>query len=52
LTLTPKKYANFKINGENSFVILEMIRIFGMLSPSHQYDTVEILDLILRHLGR
>ncbi len=48
----PKEYANFKINGENSFAILEMIRIFGMLSPSHQYDTVEILDLILKHLGR
>ena len=43
-----KEFAYFKINKENSFIILEMVKIFGMLSPSHQYDTVEILDLIIR----
>jgi hypothetical protein len=44
----PKEFAYFKINKDNSFIILEMVKIFGMLSPSHQYDTVEILELIIR----
>lgn len=44
----PKEFAYFKINKENSFIVLEMVKIFGMLSPSHQYDTVEILNLIIR----
>tara|TARA_Y100000310_G_C20658996_1_gene803598 strand:- start:209 stop:1009 length:801 start_codon:yes stop_codon:yes gene_type:complete len=43
-----KEFANFKINEDNSFIILEMVKIFGMLSPSHKYDTVEILDLIIK----
>jgi len=47
-----KEYAYFKINKDNSFIILEMIKIFGMLSPSHQYDTVEILNLIIKKFKR
>ncbi len=43
-----KEFAYFKIDKNNSFIILEMVKIFGMLSLSHQYDTVKILDLILR----
>ncbi len=43
-----KEFAYFKINKENSFIILEMVKIFGMLSSSHQYDTIEILNLIIR----
>ncbi len=42
-----KEFAYFKINKNNSFIMLEMVKIFGMLSPSHQYDTLEILDLII-----
>jgi len=42
-----KEFAYFEINKNNSFIILEMVKIFGMLSPSHQYDTLEILDLII-----
>ncbi len=44
----PKEFAYFKIDKNNSFIILEMVKIFGMLSPSHQYDTVEILNLIIK----
>jgi len=42
-----KEVAYFEINKNNSFIILEMVKIFGMLSPSHQYDTLKILDLII-----
>lgn len=42
-----KEFAYFEINKSNVFIILEMVKIFGMLSPSHQYDTLEILDLII-----
>jgi len=44
-----KEFAYFEINKNNSFIILEMVKIFGMLSPSHQYDTLEILDLIINN---
>ncbi len=43
-----KEFAYFTINKENSFIILEMVKIFGMLSQSHKYDTIEILKLIIR----
>jgi hypothetical protein len=49
---TLKEFAYFKIDKNNSFIILEMIKIFGMLSPSHQYDTVEILGLIISSFGK
>lgn len=42
-----KESAYFTINKNNAFIIIEMIKIFGMLSPSHQYDTLEIIDLII-----
>lgn len=42
-----KEFAYFEINKNNSFIILEMVKIFGMLSPSHQHDTLEILNLII-----
>ncbi len=42
-----KEFAYFKINKDNAFIILEMVKIFGMLSPSHQYDTLQILNLII-----
>ncbi len=43
-----KEFADFKINKDNSFIIIEMIKIFGMLSPSHKHDTLEIIDLIIK----
>lgn len=42
-----KEFAYFTINKNNAFIIIEMVKIFGMLSPSHQYDTLEIIDLII-----
>jgi hypothetical protein len=49
-TANLKEVADFKINKNNSFIIIEMIKIFGMLSPSHKHDTIEILNLILKNL--
>jgi len=43
-----KEFAYFEINKNNAFIIIEMIKIFGMLSPSHQYDILEILDIIIK----
>ena len=45
-----KEFADFKINKDNSFIIVEMIKIFGMLSPSHKHDTIEIIDLVIKSL--
>lgn len=39
--------AYFEINKCNSFIILGMVKIFGMLSPSHRHDILEILNLII-----
>jgi len=43
-----KEFAYFKIDKNNAFIILEMIKIFGMLSISHRYDILKILDLIMK----
>lgn len=45
-----KEFAKFEFNGENAFIILEMIKIFGMLSVSHQHDIVQIIETILDDL--
>ncbi|MFN5351800.1 MAG: R.Pab1 family restriction endonuclease [Alphaproteobacteria bacterium] len=45
-----KEFADFKIDKDNAFIIIEMIKIFGMLSPSHKHDTIEIIDLVIRNL--
>ncbi len=42
-----KEFANFIIDKNNAFIIVEMIKIFWMLSPSHQYDIIQILKLII-----
>lgn len=42
-----KEVAYFEINKANSFIILEMVKIFGMLSPSHKYDILKILSIIM-----
>ena len=42
-----KEIAYFKFDKNNAFIILEMIKIFGMLSMSHIFDMKKILDIIL-----
>ena len=46
-TANKKEFADFKINKDNAFIIVEMIKIFGMLSESHQFDTMKIINLII-----
>jgi hypothetical protein len=48
-TAKVKEFAYFKFDKNNAEVILEMIRIFGMLSTSHQQDILQILSLILKN---
>lgn len=43
-----KETAIFKIDKSNSDVFIEMLRVFGMLSISHNKDIVAILNLILK----
>lgn len=42
-----KEFAYFKIDKNNSFIVLEMVKIFGMLSKSHNYDISKILELLI-----
>ena len=42
-----KEFAQFEFNKNNCFIVLEMIKIFGMLSTSHQYDSLQIIKTIL-----
>ncbi len=42
-----KEFAYFKFNKDNAIIILEMIKIFGMLSLSHKFDILQILELII-----
>ena len=45
-TAFPKESARFIIDDSNSNIVIEMIRMFGMLSPPHNKDTIEILKAI------
>ena len=42
----PKETVQFVIDKNNYKIVLEMVRIFGMLSPSHHKDSIEILKAI------
>jgi len=42
-----KEFAYFKFDKNNASIVLEMIKIFGMLSVSHKFDILKILDLII-----
>jgi R.Pab1 restriction endonuclease len=42
-----KEFGYFTFNPKNSFIILEMIKIFGMLSKSHRADVVAILKRVM-----
>jgi hypothetical protein len=43
-----KEYANFIFNKDNCFIILEMIKVFGMLSTAHRFDIIKILRTIIK----
>ena len=43
----PNEKGQFIINETNSNIVIEMIKIFGMLSPSHNHDAIEILKAVL-----
>ena len=45
-TAQPKEIAKFVIDESNCSIAIEMVRIFGMLSPSHHTDSIEILKAI------
>ncbi len=45
-TANPKEKAIFIIDKKNYRIIIEMVRIFGMLSPSHYKDILAILETI------
>lgn len=44
-----KEFGNLIINSKNIDVFLEMLKIFGTLSKSHNHDTLEIIDKILNN---
>lgn len=46
-TAETKEFADFIINTENIGIFLEMLKIFGILSPSHNQDIRTIIDKIL-----
>ena len=45
-----KEIAYFKFDKNNAFIIIEMIKIFGMLSVSHNYDMKKIIDIIYKQM--
>jgi len=45
-TAEANERAVFELNRNNAFIILDSFRIFGMLSESHKYDVLKILDII------
>lgn len=47
-TARTKETANFIINKKNIEVFLEMLRLFGTLSKSHNKDIVSIIDIIMK----
>ncbi|MCE2415773.1 R.Pab1 family restriction endonuclease [Candidatus Poribacteria bacterium] len=42
-----KEIAQFVIDKSNYSIVIEMVKVFGMLSPSHHEDILEILKSIL-----
>lgn len=46
-TAQTKELANFVINDNNVKVFLEMLKLFGTLSKSHNKDIISIIDVIL-----
>ena len=46
-----QEFAYFKFDKNNMKIILEMIKIFGMLSISHRYDILTIINLTKNYKG-
>lgn len=46
-TADVKEVANFEITENNIDVFLEMLKMFGILSNSHKYDILQIINTIL-----
>ncbi|MGN1222869.1 MAG: R.Pab1 family restriction endonuclease [Christensenellales bacterium] len=46
-TAETKETANFVINKKNINVFLEMLKLFGTLSKSHNKDIISIIDIII-----
>ena len=42
-----KEIAHFVFSNNNYQVILQMLKIFGILSNSHKHDILEILKILL-----
>ena len=42
-----KETAQFVIDESNCRIVIEMVKVFGMLSPSHHKDILEIIKSIL-----
>ena len=47
-TAKTKETANFVINQDNISVFLEMLKLFGTLSISHNKDIISIIDVIMQ----
>jgi hypothetical protein len=48
-TAETKEVAYFIINKRNANVFLKIIKIFGTLSKTHQYDILQILDILIKN---
>ncbi len=48
-TAKTKETAVFIIDENNYQIVLQLVRIFGMLSPSHHKDILEIIKVVLDH---
>jgi hypothetical protein len=44
---SPKEFADFVFDDTNIDILLEMLKIFGILSRNHKHDILEILKVIL-----
>lgn len=44
----PKEIAEFVFDDSNSGILLEMLKIFGILSKNHKHDILQILNKYLQ----
>lgn len=47
-TANTNEFASFKIDKNNIFVFVEMLKLFGTLSRNHNTDAISIIDTILQ----
>lgn len=48
-TAETKEFASFIFDEKNYIIIIEMIKIFWILSEAHRYDILKIIDTILKN---